>query len=165
MTLVSCGMPKQADTAKRSNNQIDEAFQQYVEEFEATYSAETGSTLNVEAYDIPINFGDPNSSGGSGSTNYVGSCKTYSNGKKEIIISVDSWERYPRSMKRQLIYHELGHCLLGKEHVDTRNSTGTPISVMSRVLINQETYESYMKEYDHELFTGDTSDILHAIGS
>ncbi len=60
---------------------------------------------------------------------------------KAFYIKVSPW------IQRELIFHELGHCLLGKEH----NDSG--LQIMNTFLMNQNQYnEATHTQYDTALF-------------
>jgi len=72
-------------------------------------------------------------------------------------IGVDRyvWERSGSLRKEYTIFHEMGHCILNRNH-DTRLKDGYhPISIMypdDRVIDNSQYYLEYRAEYMHELF-------------
>lgn len=47
----------------------------------------------------------------------IGSCTIYLH-KKEVFIDVNFWKTASSRTKKQLMFHELTHCLLGLHHVD-----------------------------------------------
>ncbi len=60
----------------------------------------------------------------------LGQCMTYSDGSKEVIIDENYWSRISNSEKEFLVFHELGHCVLGREHLDESDNRGNCISIM-----------------------------------
>lgn len=74
---------------------------------------------------------------------------------KTVVISTSVWETLNEGGKKALLYHEWGHCILRREHVDQYDySTLCPVSIMypfidplkKCYLLNQESY-------NRELFT------------
>ena len=57
--------------------------------------------------------------------------------------------------KREVMFHELGHCILGLYHNTHKDETGYPVSVMYPYHIGDNLYnESTISSFDTELFTG-----------
>lgn len=80
---------------------------------------------------------------------YVAVCrKSSKSGRKEILIDKSYWEGASEDLRKTLMIHELGHCLLGRGHfVPTANLK----SIMEAMLINN--YKSNTKAcYANELF-------------
>lgn len=59
-----------------------------------------------------------------------GQCKTYSDGRREVVISHRFWAKATFYEKEFLVFHELGHCLLDREHLEKKASDGTCVSIM-----------------------------------
>lgn len=55
----------------------------------------------------------------------------------------------------QVVYHELGHCLLGRSHLDT-SANGRPTSVMNTHHFSNGVYNQNRLAYLNELFTRKT---------
>ena len=80
---------------------------------------------------------------------YAGVCLVYSNGYREIQINSDYWYSYTPEQKEQLVYHELGHCVLNKEHDNTLREN-CPNSIMRSYMFNTyEINECYLPEHNH----------------
>ncbi len=60
----------------------------------------------------------------------TGQCLTYSDGRREVKVSVSFWSNASAFEREFLLFHELGHCLLDREHLDTQRTDGTCISIM-----------------------------------
>ena len=103
--LVSCG---KSDFVKNSTEDhdkdysIDSAFIEYVDSFKQDFNRD---------FKIKISFDDRESS-------IAGTCYTYTDGYREIKIDRDYWNSINSNAKEQLIYHELGHCILDLGHND-----------------------------------------------
>ena len=85
---------------------VESDFQIYLDEFE---------TISKVHYDGGINFAS------SGSLEYyqkdsVAICIIYRSGNKEIKVDRGYWIISDETVKEQLIFHELGHCALGRQH-------------------------------------------------
>jgi hypothetical protein len=125
-----------------------EEFKPYVQRFER----DTGY-----AVDVPISFQKQQGF-------VIGVCYTYSSGERKINIDPDYWketETNPKKdeMRESLIYHELGHCVLGQDHRETLTrhpdySFLFPNSVMYPVIIGEEDfYSQFRTHYVEELLS------------
>ena len=64
------------------------------------------------------------------STDALGQCLTFEQGRRQINIDLDFWQSSNRLAKEFLIFHELGHCVLGRSHNDT-STNGICTSMMT----------------------------------
>ena len=62
--------------------------------------------------------------------NIVGQCYTYSDDSKEIVIDENYWKNLDYLDKEYVMLHELGHCVLDRDHVNSKDSNGNCISIM-----------------------------------
>lgn len=72
-----------------------------------------------------------------------------------VRISREHWEYLTDMAKEQLVYHELGHCLLYRGHTETYTTIDgkrIPKSVMISYEISDNTYTTNRAYYIHELF-------------
>jgi len=144
--IISCGYPAKIVNGTRKYNSTDSSFSSYVAAFESTGSSLTGQT--VSASKIPINFGEPSK------REWAGEYISYSDGTSEIIIRKSKWDTYSEYDKRELIFHELGHAVLKREHDDTKYNN-QPTSLMSTNHFNGSYYKQYQQGLDRELFLKD----------
>lgn len=94
----------------------------------------------------------------------VGVCIKYYSGKREILINETAWNEFSDVKKEILIFHELGHCALDREHDDSLyNNYKT--SLMNSILIDENLYYNYTNNYIDELFTSDKTDIYRIFHS
>lgn len=70
-----------------------------------------------------------------------------------VELNQSMWSDGSESFREMLIFHELGHCLLGRDHRNTQFSSGRPESIMNSYLFSQRTYERYRDDYLKELYT------------
>ncbi len=116
--LMSCGRGVSDGPGARGE------FEVYFQKFEA-HSAEMGrSTFGDE--NISITFAKLNE-------NEAGRCEWHFINGRRILIDPDKWATMDDSSREPLIHHELGHCLLRREHEptearipDTRTATENP---------------------------------------
>lgn len=83
----------------------------------------------------------------------AGVCNFFYGPSKVILIQRKYWKYYTEENKRQLIFHELGHCELGKQHNERKmevDGRDLPYSFMYPSMFD---YPENLKEhYDNELF-------------
>ena len=124
-------------------------FEEYFQRFE-TYSAEQGRSTAGDA-SIPISFG------GEFQPPEVGYCQVSTFGGRNIYINQTAWEMMDDTKKEVLILHELGHCLLNREHNPSIISLGGVAlftSIMNPYLLRDDMYVLNQAYYLHELFNG-----------
>lgn len=84
----------------------------------------------------------------------VGMC-TYRGGNTNYVdFSTSAWRAGSSTFKEMLVFHELGHCLLGRGHNNVSHNDGRKESLMNSYIFSQSTYRAYRDEYLKELFTG-----------
>lgn len=114
---VSCAPPGNVDP--RANDTINPDFLPYVLQFEEYF--------DTEIIDIPIGYDTLNPM-------YLGVCSvTTINGYiyPEILISKSDWDRDSEYERLGLIFHELGHCHFGLDHLSGNMNDGCAISLMN----------------------------------
>lgn len=157
MTLASCGIPlplksdkTNGKTETRIHSSSAQSFLSYQSKFESLGKTQL-SDPNFTIGDIPINFGDTEN------PYYKGVCFEYSDGTKEIIIDQNWWEAVDEYNRESLLFHELGHCRLGRDHHDSKvkHSNGQEYkeSMMSSVIVSGSNLKNLYNEYVKELFT------------
>ena len=117
------------------SEEVDPEFSVYVERFEAYHKEDVN--INIKFSDIK--------------DGYVGMCYPYSN---LIEIDREFWDAQPDSTKEAAIFHELGHCVLGRDHVPDLDDTGCPVSLMYYEL-RPVCYQLFREKYIKELFDND----------
>lgn len=128
-----------ADKKETLYQGIDPEFQEFVDEFQVD-SIQQGKPVTVY---IPINFHEMDG--------FAGKCKN----KAEILIDPDDWESRSVHQQKALIYHELGHCVLGRDHYNETVSDGLfgrPVSIMTEHLGLVDFNSSHFDSYIEELF-------------
>jgi len=143
------------DSDPRKTLTTDDAFLNYIADFEIDYAYYLNAEINV--HDIPINFTNELEK------EYLGACYYYGEKRKwkEIKINTKYWTNLDEQQRKALIYHELGHCALNREHKDDYHRS-FPVSIMNSYHIGVN-YEKYSGEYDYELFTHDHSELTQSI--
>jgi hypothetical protein len=88
----------------------------------------------------------------------IGLCTWYGNGHRSVQIAKWFWQSHGESAKEQLMFHELGHCLLDRQHNDTMvysvdANQQVALSVMNSYHLSSSLYEGNYDSYIKELFT------------
>jgi hypothetical protein len=116
--LGGCGIEEGSHTAETPSDPavIDPAFVDLYKQFEA----DTGHS----PWSVSIGFGVSYSDSGDA----AGSCyHSPSTNSDRILIDVKYWAMYDDTAKELLVYHELGHCVLKRRHVEDHDSIMRPI--------------------------------------
>lgn len=69
-------------------------------------------------------------------TGVVGQCNSYSDGSKTVVVDEFYWSNASDLDKEYLTYHELGHCVLERDHNDEKDQQGDCKSIMQSGLAN-----------------------------
>lgn len=122
---------------------IDDELLTYVEEFEYYWdSYQPGSYVK----NLRAGFGkikqDPETP-----TTILGKCFISKKRSPRILIDEDLWENMTETRRRVLMMHELGHCVLFRDHVDGSNT-----SIMNPMIISDKKFEEDEEELLTELF-------------
>lgn len=129
-------------------------LQPYLRSFDQNYVKYTGQYLPLD--DLTIEFVEDSTSD---SKNWVGRC-TYSS--KKITVKRSYWKKINDDVKTVLVYHELGHCYLGRGHI-TSKTNGIPNSIMYPDTSVASYFSANKSEYIEELFTGNKALVARAI--
>jgi len=144
LASFSCGKD---DDLKVQN--IDDEFKDYVASF-VNEGALRGLDINFEDYNVDIVFGDLDTLQLSGVCDEISSDDDF-----EITIDEDIWPRLNSRQREELIFHELGHCFLGRPHKNELISLGEVcMSTMSSGgFCMRDLYDkNWKKYYIDELF-------------
>ncbi len=85
----------------------------------------------------------------------AGACAKGDDVTPTITLSSYYWPMFDEGMREELVYHELGHCILNRPHLTaTTIDNGEVIykSIMNNNLFAGITYEIHRSYYVHELF-------------
>jgi hypothetical protein len=120
LILTSCAPPNPPSPVV-----VDPVLQPYLTSFETDVGVSTDG-ISVDFANTETN---PNPLGET-----VGECILYSNNTKVIQIDSGYWTTASAEQRKQLIYHELGHCAMGLGHtpgyIASGGMNGCPISIM-----------------------------------
>lgn len=83
-----------------------------------------------------------------------GQCQHDPNHPDRVLINQSYWDNADSMEREFLVFHELGHCYLQRQHLDTRDSRGVCVSMMhSGASVCRNNYSSQTRtNYLDELF-------------
>lgn len=142
LILTSCGKPHNKMVA------IAPEARPYVDSFEVE-SAKVGMPIVIDDLQVVFVHNYDN-------TETLGSCHQENNATPLINIDQQSWDWGTDAQHEQLVFHELGHCILHRVH-DNRFldiNEITPISIMNAYEFTDDVYIANHTYYMHELFYG-----------
>lgn len=98
------------------------------------------NTFGVTIGDIPIRLSD--------NIDAAGVCTTWTKGSKqykqiEISRSYYTKIKHSKAKVEQLVFHELGHCVLGRHHNNEEHQGGGPASIMKSRAFNSYDINKY----------------------
>ncbi len=132
---------------KEYGYEVDAELQPYFETFELEGSLR-GFDIDIDAEGIGgmIEFIKDNST--------VGQCQTSDEGNRRVFIDKAFWQAYNNSEKEFIVFHELGHCYLRREHDDSIDNNRVCKSIMQSGLSGcKNNYDASTREaYLDELF-------------
>lgn len=140
-----------------SARNVDPRLTEYLDRFQRDASS---YGVSVDTSALTLRFGSPQSDEGS---SVAGSCQHGGISGPIVTITNDSgrinWDLAADSFKESLVYHELGHCLLGLGHDSNHwKPDGVDFSVEESVMYPAlPVTDSYIKFHTHylkQLFTG-----------
>lgn len=113
--IASCEKEEQVVIDSR----LQSFFDLFVEE-----GAKRGITVNFEANPVSGRIENIQQD------NVSGQCIHNSARAEELIIDLSFWNGASSIEREFVVFHELGHCYLDRDHLDTENSDGTCVSMM-----------------------------------
>ena len=141
----SCTKDEQVDTESSFEVSIDEELAPYFEAFREA-AASRGVSVDYETLQIHGRIENIPE------RDILGQCRVNSNSPDVIAIDEGYWESSDEMEREFIVFHELGHCALGRDHLDTRNLNGTCVSIMHsgsgrcRLIYREGTREEYLDE-------------------
>lgn len=137
---------------------VDPELKAYVATFEKEGKRFLGAAFSVPDMDIGFSRTRhlPTQDGG----HIVGMCDPYIP-KRTVVFDRDTWPLYSDAEKEELVFHELGHCVLDRDH-DSTKVGNLPRSIMYPY-DSIPTYSIFREQYLKELFTKDFADITKAL--
>jgi len=147
MLVLSASACAPKEKQHESFLQIDSSFQTYVSNFEQA-AADAGTPLTVS--DLVLTFG------ATSSLNETGVCEWAENETPRIIVNQRIWNTLSDDDRQEVIFHELGHCVLRRVHQNGEmlaynGTTTVPASVMYPYRISGIIYRDNIDHYHAEL--------------
>lgn len=122
---------------------IEPRYQSYVDNF-VSDAQKTGRTIEIN--DLIIK------SVPQISDEIIGQCQRGINVTPRIVINYGHWKNFSNVEREELLYHELGHCILNRWHKNDTDSLGIPISIMYPYILPEMVYLKYREFFIMELF-------------
>lgn len=94
----------------------------------------------------------------------AGSCLYHSHSPNQVTIDRDFWNSAGHLLREMVVFHELGHCVLARDHREAQDGNGTCLSIMrSGVGSCREAYTNsnrvlYLDELFDQEFAGSLLD-------
>lgn len=136
LLTAACGAPHFSSLDK--TRLVDEQMLPFVEDFEAIYEASIG--------DVVVRFDKIEKPTGA-----VALCTitTYPTSEyREVTVDKDHWLDSPRETKLNIIFHELGHCVLDRPHLEDKTLVDVDQLLYSLPSSFMYPYTFYSKEID-----------------
>ncbi len=151
IVILLCGMTVACTTVHHNlpttkQNNLDPAFDPMIKSF--VYEAnQRGYAVNTE--NLSVTFGNIRKNK---CDKTVGYCSRIDSMNKLIIkINTDTWDDMDAYEQEALIFHEIGHCVMRRDHCKKKNKTG-PISIMYPYVLDGKHYKEFREELVDELF-------------
>jgi hypothetical protein len=100
---------------------VDAALQPLFENF-ATEAQKRGLNLDMGQYSGMFMELEEN--------NVAAKCQTISNGTKRVVVDQSFWNSASSLQREMVVFHELGHCVLNRAHLDDARTDGSCVSMM-----------------------------------
>lgn len=114
------------------SSEVESEFTTYVKRFEYFYGKKVSTSM--EFADSPAD------------EDWVGLCYNFSN---HVKIDRTYWNTSDDAAKESLIFHELGHCAMDRDHTEKLLSNNCPASLMHPLILSacyKRNKELYIKE-------------------
>lgn len=140
--LFSCGKQK----PKVSVYSVNAEFEPYLQNFR---DLALSNNRIINTSNIIIRFNDSLMD-----NNILGVC-IYGGPTPIVEVDTSEWNDMSQMRREQLLWHEFGHCILHRGHVEVRVNN-RPVSIMYPYLFDTWFYENFYQEYTFELFYPNT---------
>lgn len=146
--LVGCGVDlSERHSAPHRGQYVVTGFEEYLETFEIQ-AIQHQQPIRVN--DLVIDFQGLNLEARSDGNVTLGICYLQDNTTPTIHIDPYYWKDMTESMRQRLISHEMGHCILHREHMSEHLSIMRPMMLSDEEFDAQPVYlldELYNKQY------------------
>lgn len=140
--ILSCG--RDLDPLVKSYDDVDEVLWSYFEDFEIE-AARRGVNIDLNALGISGEIRNI------AEENVAGTCQ-YGQHLHHVTIDRQFWNNASPLFREYIIFHELGHCSLFRDHTESQFSNGRCASIMASGLgdcsigYTQESRDYYLDE-------------------
>jgi hypothetical protein len=118
-------------------------FSPYVQSF---VNESSGNGHSLEVNDLIIRFGAMRSKF------ERANCSITEGQTPVITVNETTWNQINEYDRESMMFHELGHCVLLREHRADVDNSGIPVSMMNPYALNSYVYEARRNNYVKELF-------------
>ena len=151
LSLTACGggqiRPTLSSESKVDKKlQIDKALQKYVNGF-ISVGKKYDREIIIDS--LILHFVDDLGKNKKTGNKTIGMC--HYGDIPRISIAKNAFDNFDKWEREALLFHELGHCILGRGHIMEQFADGTPKSIMYPILIKSDIYESRYNHYMREL--------------
>lgn len=142
--LLACS-EEDGNELKAIDYMIDDRLYEYFESFK----------IEAEKRNIEVDFAAMNVEGHLSDIleqGVAGQCQTYVNGNKAVVIDESYWSRSTKLKREFIVFHELGHCILDRDHLNESNADGNCSSIMNsgstscQLIYTEKTREALFEE-------------------
>jgi len=154
--LASCAEDEPIVTERPQGFQSDEEiFPTVTPELRPFYvafeeeAAERGFEINLTQEEVTGNIVQL------GNMGVLGVCVRSDEEPNRVAVDQEAWAVASDEFKELIVFHELGHCVLNREHLDDEDANGICVSIMNSGLSGCELSledENLREEYLDELF-------------
>ena len=124
---AACGVEAQK---RKTTFSINPDFQPYVNKFEEQIGELVEIDIEYNTLEEPV----------------VGRCIKWTDGYRNIEIDPTYWPKHNNTQKEELLFHELGHCILDRDHDETIISADKYYSIPKSIMY------PYVFEYEYYLY-------------
>ena len=145
LTVVTTSLACEQDDQLLEISVVEPELQPYFLEFQAE-AAERGISITAAFADISAEIVDISDD------DVIGQCRYSSARPNEVRIDQAFWNRASETSREHVVFHELGHCYLSRDHKEARTLDGTCVSIMASgrgdctLLYSSSTREAYLDE-------------------
>ena len=145
LTIITACTKESSENIENFSYYLHPEIEVYFERFEAEGKLR-GQDIDLQALQISGHLEDIEGE------KVLGQCFSNPNEPNSISIDAPFWEKASDTEKEFVIFHELGHCYLGRSHLDSKKANGRCVSMMHsgtngcRFIYNSSTRSDYLDE-------------------
>ena len=124
---------------------VDERLWSFFEDFE-DLAAQRGLDYDLTRFNLTGTIEDIHEAG------VAGTCSYGFRSPRDIVVDSDFWNNTSFFGREMVVFHELGHCILGRDHTEATTRNGFCASIMRsgtgncRTLYNAQNRDYYVNE-------------------